>query len=158
MKKGGIDELQAQENFQLFLFEMDDRIELLQRNAQMLSYSLDLSLASLEPLERYLQAAIQMPETARGMDRETLIVTTARYLGELMRLVYGGKWQLSLSDPKNIHYNKPVIVGHTPDETEFSPLGVARAFILKPRTGLFLRAVTAAVKPRALDLSDLIEP
>jgi hypothetical protein len=98
---------------------------------------------------------------ADGVDkdmRDRLIVYFARYLGEIVRTNYEGKWQLSLDDPKNVNFNTPVIVGHTSIEgLEFSPIGMMRAFALKRRPGMWWAAIDADINPRPLDLSDLIE-
>jgi hypothetical protein len=98
---------------------------------------------------------------AEGVDKDTtnrLIVYFGRYLGEIVRTNYGGKWHLSLDDPKNVNFNTPVIIGHTPIEgLEFSPIRTMRAFALKRQPGMLSRAINADINPRPIDLSDLIE-
>ncbi|CAH0351036.1 hypothetical protein [Aquabacterium sp. CECT 9606] len=80
-------------------------------------------------------------------------------LGEMVRLRFGGTWHLPLNDEKNINFNAPVIVGHTPIAgLEFAPLSVMRAYALRRKPGTLRRAVEADIHIKPVDLSGLIEP
>lgn len=145
----------AKEDFDDFLFTMDDQIDALDDQAKRHGIQLDLRITSLENLESLF---FKLADNADEETRESLIVTFARYVGEIVRTSYGGKWKLSLDDPKNIYYNSPVIVGHTsiPD-LEFSPIDAMQALWLRRKPGLLRQIIMADVKPDDLDLDHLIE-
>jgi hypothetical protein len=87
-----------------------------------------------------------------------LIVILGRYLGESVRMKYGGKWVLPLDDNKNINFNTPVIVGHSSvADLEFSPFFTMRAYFLRRKHGTLQKAIDAQIKPHHANLSDLIE-
>ena len=149
------DREQALEKFNDFLMIFDEQTDALEKDAAARGIDLDFSVESLAKLE---QLFLLMAE---GADKDTisqLIVYFARYLGEIVRTNYGGKWILSLDDPKNVNFNTPVIVGHTPiSDLEFSPIRVIRAFALKRQPGMLWRAIDAHINPNPVDLSDLVE-
>jgi hypothetical protein len=155
MIPAAIDENAARETFEKFLFDMDERIEGLRAAAAARDFDLDLSLESLSALEAFVQETLSL--TPPPIDQESLIVAAGRYLGEVVRERFGGKWDLPLSDRKNINFNQPVVVGHAPDGVEMAPLSVMRAFVKKKQPGLLARAVAGQVSPKNLDLSELIQ-
>lgn len=145
----------ALEKFDDFLMIFDDQTDALEQDAEARGIELDFSLSSLEKLEQLFTMM------AEGKDKDAigqLIIYFARYLGEIVRTNYGGMWKISLDDPKNVNFNTPVIVGHTPiEDLEFAPIGIMRAFALKRQPGMLLRAINADVNPSPVDLSGLIE-
>jgi hypothetical protein len=149
------DKNEALEKFDDFLMIFDDQTDALESDADTRGIKLDFSLSSLAKLEQLF------PMMAEGVDKDMtnrLIVYFGRYLGEIVRTNYGGKWHLPLDDPKSVNFNTPVIVGHTPIEgLEFAPIGMMRAFALKRQPGMLWRAIDADINPRRIDLSDLIE-
>ncbi|HFJ9663952.1 TPA: hypothetical protein ACGW04_004333, partial [Stenotrophomonas maltophilia] len=111
---------EAREAFERFLMLMDGQIEWLVAQAQMHGIELDSSPESLDRLEHLHDL---MAATLSEDERDSLRVVFARYLGETVRLVHGGKWTLPLDDPKDINFNRPVIVGHSRyPMCEFSPI------------------------------------
>lgn len=151
-----IDKKTAQEDFDNFLMVMDDQLEALAEEAAKRGIRLDLSLNDLERLERLFDL---MSEGLEKDEKASLVVTFARHLGEIVRVNFGGKWHLPLDDPKNVHFNKPVLVGHTAvDGLEFAPTFVMRGYALRKQPGSLRRAVDAQINVKPLDLSGLIEP
>ncbi|MFG6088428.1 hypothetical protein ACEU0C_002668 [Stenotrophomonas indicatrix] len=145
----------AREVFDDFLMIMDDQIEWLVAQAQMHGIELDRSPESFDRLERLHDL---MAATLSEDERDSLRVILARYLGETVRLAHGGRWTLPLDDPKDVHFNRPVIVGHsTYPMEEFSPIHTMRAYSLRGRPGLIRSIVASSVNPQILDLSDLVE-
>ena len=146
---------QAREKFNEFLSLMDDQLEWLQRQAAGRGISLAHRREDLPALERLFDAL------AEGLDKpsiERLSVACTRHLGDTVRRVGGGRWALSSDGEKGANFGLPVITGHSPVVgLEFSPLLVMRAYQLRRRPGTLARAVDADIKPRALDLDDLIE-
>jgi len=149
------DKKKALEDFDDFLMIMDEQLDTLENDAEARGIKLDFSLSSLAKLEELF---LKMANGADKDIRDRLIVYFSRYLGEIVRTNYGGKWQLSLDDQKNVNFNTPVIVGHTPIQgLEFSPIGIMRAFALKRRPGMLWTAIDADINPSPLDLSGLTE-
>lgn len=138
--------------FDDFLLIMDEQLECLERDAGLEGLSLDRSMACLDRLEElYLKMAAKPESSASGQ-----IVYFARYLGEVVINSYGGNWKLPLGDKKNVNYDTPVVVGHSPvPDLEFAPFGVVRSFSLRKKIGLFRSAILAQVKPEPIDLTDL---
>lgn len=146
---------EAREAFDQFLMLMDGQIEWLVAQARMHGIDLDGSLPSLDRLEHLHDA---MGATLSEDEHDALRVVFARYLGETVRTEFGGKWTLPLDDPKDIHFNRPVIVGHSRYPLcEFSPIHAIRAYSLRRRPGLIRSIVASSVNPQILDLSDLVE-
>ncbi|MGK8204865.1 hypothetical protein ACRS8P_19805 [Burkholderia cenocepacia] len=149
------DRKSAEEEFDNFLMNMDDQLDWLSRKAEEHGIELDVGLDDLSKLEKLFDLL------SDGKDKDyvsKLVVTFARFLGEIVRENYGGKWTLPLDDEKNINFNTPVIVGHVPIEgLEFAPLSVMRAYALRRKQGTLRRAVDAQVNPKPVDLSGLEE-
>ncbi|KAG8151673.1 hypothetical protein [Burkholderia catarinensis] len=145
----------AEEAFDDFVMIMDDQLDWLSDEAKGHGIKLAVELDDLPKLEKLFNLL------SSGKDKDYvsgLVVTFARFLGEVVRESYGGKWVLPLDDEKNINFNTPVIVGHTPIEgLEFAPLSVMRAYALRKRPGTLQRAVDAQVNPKPVDLSGLAE-
>lgn len=146
---------EAREAFEQFLMLMDGQIEWLVAQAQTHGIELDGSPESLDRLERLHDL---MAATLSEDERDSLRVVFARYLGETVRLAHGGKWALPLDDPKDIHFNRPVIIGHSRYPLcEFSPIHAIHAYSLRRRPGLIRSIVASSVDPQILGLSDLAE-
>ena len=84
---------EAREAFEQFLMLMDGQMEWLVAQAQTHGIELDGSPESLDRLERLHDL---MAATLSEDERDSLRVVFARYLGETVRLVHGGKWALPL--------------------------------------------------------------
>jgi hypothetical protein len=130
-------EAQELENFQHFLFEMDDILESFLGEAEVAGFTLDYSLNSLSSLEQFMLAQPKLAEDTRLQNR------AARYLGEVFWKNVGGKWDLFLEDPKNLFYRLPVINGYSDRDIEFCPIHIIGNFIGKKELGLLKRAIDA---------------
>jgi len=150
-----IDRDRAEEAFDNFLMRMDDQIEALEADARARGVRLDLRIDRLGEVERYFNLVAQDAPNKEAL--ESTIVSCARYLGEAVRLRYGGKWVLPLDDSSSVNFNVPVIVGHTGTEVEFSPISVMRAYSVRRRPNTLARAVASQVDFRGPELDDLIE-
>lgn len=145
----------ALEDFESFLLQMDEQLDGLREEAEAANVNLDMLDGDFEKLE------LLFDRVSDGLadDRRTdLVIAFARYLGELVRKLFGGDWSLPLDDEKSVNFNWPVIVGHSPvPGLEFAPISTMKAYALRKRPGTLRRAVMADVRPQALDLSDLVE-
>jgi hypothetical protein len=150
-----IDKEQAKKDFDDFLIIMDDQLDALSDEADKHQIKLDFSLDDFERLEHLFGLM------SDGIDKEEkkgLIVMFARHLGEIVRLRFGGQWHLPLDDEKNVNFNTPVIMGHSPvDGLEYAPISAMRGYSLRRRAGSLRRGVDAGININPLDLSDLIE-
>jgi hypothetical protein len=146
---------EAEEKFDDFLMIMDDQLDWLTEEAERYGFTLKLTPDDFAKLEKLFDL---MSEGQNKDFISRLVITFARHLGEIVRVNYGGKWELPLDDEKNVNFNTPVIVGHTPIQgLEFAPLSVMRAYSLRRKRGTLQQAVEAHVTPSPLDISDLIE-
>jgi hypothetical protein len=143
------------EKFDNFLMIMDDQLEALEDKADDYGITLTREPESFEKLESLFD------KMTEGVDKETktdFIITFGRYLGEIVRESFGGKWVLPLNDPKNINFNNPVIVGHGPTaNVQFAPISVMHAYSLRRRAGLLRTAAMSQVKPKPLDIDHMEE-
>ncbi len=146
---------EAGEAFDQFLMLMDGQNEWLVVQARIHGIALDGSPESLDRLERLHDL---MAVTLSDDERDSLRIILARYLGETVRVLHGGRWDLPLDDPRDVNFNRPVIVGHSRHPLcEFSPVHAIRAYSLRRRPGLIRSIVASSVNPQILDLSDLPE-
>ena len=146
-----IDQVQAAEVFDDFLIATDDQIEWLIEEAKKHKIALTNSPNTPELLEKSFDI---ISEKMNKEENEKLIVIFGRYLGEFIRLNYGGKWTLPLKDKKNVNFNTPVITGHSPIEgLEFAPIRVICAYALRRYKGTIRRAIDNHIHPQILDLS-----
>jgi hypothetical protein len=150
-----IDREAAEAKFDDFLMLMDDQLDWLSNEAKKQGFRLDNRLDDLKKLENLFDLM------SYGKDKDhisKLVVTFSRYLGELVRVNYGGKWTLPLDDEKNVNFNTPVIIEHTSiNGLEFAPISVMRSYALRRKPGTLQRAVNAQVNPKPIDLSGSAE-
>ncbi|KQV81905.1 hypothetical protein ASD15_31405 [Massilia sp. Root351] len=143
------------EKFDHFLMIMDDQLEALEDKAEHYGINLTRDPNSFEKLEALFD------KMTESVDKETkidLIITFGRYLGEIVRESFGGKWHLPLDDPKNINFNSPVIIGHAKvAAVQFAPISVMHAYSLRKRAGLLRGAVMSQVKPQPLEIDHMEE-
>lgn len=145
------------EKLNLFLFEMDDLQEAFVEQAEAEGYTLDLSLDSLDELERYV---IDTQVTFEDTSDAALAQRTNCwcYLGEVVRENCGGHWAFSANEENSVNWGMYVITGHSPVEgVEFEPLGTLKGFILHGTPGGLRAAVEADINPEEIDFSDIEE-
>ena len=142
-------------DFENFLIEMDEQLDWLFAEATKYNFNLNLSEPCYEKLESLFDLMVQ------GKSKDEILkisITFARFLGENIRTLHGGKWHLFLDDENNVYFNTPVIVGHSPiKDLEFSPLFTMRAYALRRKKGTLLRAIDAQINIVSLNLEDIGE-
>lgn len=150
-----IDIDEAREKFDNFLMIMDDQLEAIEAEARSRGIALELTIDSLENLEKLF---FDVTKNSSEEEKQGWIVTFSRYLGEIARVNYSGEWKLSLEDPKNVHYNTPVIINHTKMQgLEFSPIHAMRALSLRKKIGMLRQILMADIQPRRLGIDHLEE-
>jgi hypothetical protein len=149
---------EARQRFDDFLLVMDEQLHALEQDAARVGLPLALGTDTPEQLEAVFDAL------AQGLSREkdpatwgSLLVYVGRYLGEWVRQTVGGRWELPLDDVRNVNFNTPVIVGHSPVQgLDLAPISLVRAYGLRRQRGTLRRGVMAQVCPELpLDRSDL---
>lgn len=137
---------ELQEKFELFLFNMDDILEAFVDKLESKGITLDYSLNSLTLLESYLS---ENKVTIKDDDYND----ASEYLGEVVRLKYGGKWICNLDDKDNsLYYGYPVIAGHSKFDVLFSPFHSVRIYLIRPRENHFKIAIESDINPEPLNL------
>ena len=153
--KNKIEFAKEKAEFENFLIDMDEQLDWLIKEAAKYNINLNLSEPGYNLLEDLFDLMAQDKSKEYIM---RLCITFARYLGENLRILYGGKWHLFLEDKKNVYFNTPVIIGHSPiQDLEFSPLFTMRAYALRKVKGTLFRAVEAQINPTPLNLDDIRE-
>jgi hypothetical protein len=141
--------------FDHFLMIMDDQLEAFEDKAKDYGIALTREPESFDKLESLFD---KMTEGADKEIKTNLVITFGRYLGEIVRESFGGKWELPLGDPRNINFNTPVIIGHTAAAgVQFSPISVMHAYSLRKRAGLLRTAAMSQVKPQPPDIDHMEE-
>lgn len=149
-----VDKVNDREDFETFLTIMDDQLDALQDIAEEKGIKLDCSIEDCPKLETLFNVIAL--ETEKSL-LSNLIVLFARHLGEIVVRNYRGVWVLSLEDPNDIHYNTPVITGHSKEGVAFSPISVMRSFALRRKPGTLSTAINADININPLNLDDLVE-
>jgi hypothetical protein len=140
---------QALEDFEMFLFYMDDVLEAFIDQVEETGVELDYSLDSLDRLETYL-----IEQEAQPLS--DLHGHSSQYVGEVARKNFGGKWILSLDMKENsLYYGKPVVVGHTQYDVQFAPYSIVATFLRRRLEGLLKRAIVGQVTPPTFNLDHL---
>ncbi len=132
---------ELEEKFEHFLFNIDDYIESLQSKAESKGFCLDLSLSSLNILEKYI---VQNNISADSDEYND----SSAYLGEVVRKEFKGEWICNLDREYNsLYYGFPVITKHALNNVLFSPFHVVKAFLLRKKENLFISAIKSQVNP-----------
>jgi hypothetical protein len=148
MSNKAIDTKQARDEFQHYLVDMSDTLQGFMKEAEGSGYHLGQSTESLDELEKYLLAI----ET-RVNDRDHLISQAATYFGEVVRKHYGGRWKLSLENPKAAFYGFPIIVGHSRYSVELCPIRSIRTFLNSKKPGLLRQIIENHMNPNEIKLT-----
>lgn len=143
MKDLSVEELEN--NFDNFIFNIDDYIDSIQEKARAQGYNFNLTINSLDEVEEYI---ITNNINVQDDDFNDL----SAYLGEFVVENFEGRWKCNLDKVNNsLYYGFPVIEGHSLSDVLFSPFHVIKAFILRKRKGLLKEAILSQVNPQKID-------
>ncbi len=138
---------ELEEKFDNFLFNIDDYIEDLQDKAAKQQLNLDLSVQSVNDLEKFIL------KNNISVDSDEYNDCSA-YLGEVVVENFEGKWICNLDKENNsLYYGFPVVTAHSKEGVLFSPFHVVKAFILRKKENLFIDAIKSQVEPTEVDWS-----
>jgi hypothetical protein len=139
-----------QDEFENFLFYIDDYLEEFINETNSLGYSLNFSIESLENLEEYI---IVQNITNEVYDDEKRFKCWV-YLGELFRkLSKKAYWMISNSSDNSANLGLYVLTGYDEIGVEFVPIRYIRAFIIKKKKGFFKDLINSHIAPIPLDLN-----
>ncbi|MDR2969369.1 MAG: hypothetical protein LBV32_07170 [Tannerellaceae bacterium] len=143
-----LSEKDLNEKFENFLFNMSDYLEQIKVKANRQNFIFDYSIENLNQVETYLIDNNTPVDSDDYNDIST-------YLGEVVRINYGGKWICCLDKENNsLYYGFPVIEGHAKVKNLlFSPFHIVRSFILNHKNNLFINAIESQVNPQKIDWS-----
>lgn len=129
------------DQFQFWLMDMDDALErFMQSVPRQTAAALNSSAESLEILEGLILAQYATVAEAKAPEQAKRLDGYARYIGELFRRHFGGKWKIELDDPKNAFYRLPQIAGMRGQQVPLCPLTMVTTAVDR-RTGKFLRTI-----------------
>jgi hypothetical protein len=98
------------DDFEYWLFKMDDRLEALFNTVpENVAADLDYSPPSLSTLEQWLLSAFPDVESILADEHQELLDDLSRYVGETVRKALGGKWNIDLERPENAYFQIPVV-------------------------------------------------
>ena len=102
----------ATDQFENWLIDMDDALERFKAALpRFLAVGCDLSLQSLASLEQHYLAEFASVEIALLPTSASRVDGYARYVGETLRTLAGGKWRLDISSPDHAFYGLPTMTG-----------------------------------------------
>ena len=130
----------AQDQFQLWLFEMDAALDRFVASAPPdIASKLDFSPESLDAVESWTLSKYESPQQIRPATETAFHDGAARYVGEVFRKFTGSRWSLDQSNPKNLNYGVPALTGGRLT-IGMAPLTLVTA-LLDRRTGKYLTTV-----------------
>lgn len=133
--------MNTRDEFELWLAHMDDALDSFRGAVPpRLRKRLDGTRASVSALEGWLLERFDSVDSLRL--EPALWDGAARYLGETLRGLTGGKWDIELKRKRDVHYRLPVLVDSRGALLPHSPLTLVSATIDR-RQGDFLASVFA---------------
>jgi hypothetical protein len=140
--------MDAREEFEYWLADMDDALDrFLQSLPADASSRLDYSIDSLNVLEAWILANYADSNEMLAAGQTANLNGAARYIGETMRRILGGHWDVDLTKKNNVYFGLPVITGFSSPPMPQSPLMLATATASR-RKGDFLATVFANLVQR----------
>lgn len=137
------------DQFQVWLMDMGDAIERFRASLpQNTSMQLDFSPESLSVAESFALERYSSIDEVKRQSEANLIDGIARYVGQVFRKNFGGKWIIDYSDPKNAFYGLPQLTGMVGQRTQMCPLTLVTSSVDR-RTGKFIKTIFDNYKKRA---------
>jgi hypothetical protein len=100
----------SRDDFEFWLCDMSDRLDwLMQQIPPEIERRLDYSAHSLNSLEEWM---LQRYSTASDITKESekpILDALSVYVGECIRLEYGGVWNINLSNTRDVFFGLPVV-------------------------------------------------
>jgi len=110
---------------------------------------LDFSPESLNVIEALVLGEYSSPEQLQKHGDVALIDGMARYVGQVFRQHFGGKWFIDYGDPKRAFYGLPQLRDMAGRRTQQCPITLVTASADR-RTGKFIKTVFDGYQERAV--------
>lgn len=123
---------EKKEDFQYWLFGMDDDIEKLKREVSEFS-NLDFSVNSLEIIENWILKNFKSKEELLIDNNKFLLDKMSKYVGEVFRKNLGGKWYLELENKNDAYYGIPAVKGGHDMSSPIAPATLLTACISREK-------------------------
>ncbi|WP_122888065.1 hypothetical protein [Burkholderia pseudomallei] len=129
------------DHFQVWLMDMSDAIERFRDSIAVgVAIRLDFSPESLSVIEEFALVSYPTIDDIKKQVEARVVDGMARYVGEVFRKHFGGKWIIDFADRRNAFYGLPQLAGMAGQRTQTCPLTLVTASVDR-RTGKFIRAV-----------------
>ncbi len=136
----------TRDEFEYWLFQMDETLATLYSYVSPdVAVHLDYSIASLTVLETWILNRYTSREQTRTDSESTIIEALSCYIGETLRKVAGGIWDIELDNPKDAYYCLPVI--HRKGSYKECPVTLVTACVDR-RRGDYLTSVVQYLSNR----------
>lgn len=140
-----MDATEEREKFQSWLAHMDDFLEDFRASVDAeTAKKLDHSLESLDAAEQSLLDRFGSLAEAQARDAAAALNLYAVYVGETIRKLGGGKWDISIDNPDDAFHGLPVLTGLGSKDRRDAPLTLVTASVDRRRPG-YLRKVASAL-------------
>lgn len=151
-----LDKEKIQENFEEFMFYIDDTLADIRQKASQQGYHLDMSLESLKDLAKFVREN-DFKNNPENIDD---FFNSWVYLGEVFRLqAKGAYWKVGTENPKNLNYGLEYLTGYNTIGSEFIPLLILNNFTSSSPNRLnnnfFYELVLKRLNPKPINLDHL---
>ena len=151
-----LDKEKIQENFEEFMFYIDDTLDAIKQKASKQGYHLDMSIESLKDLAQF----VRQNDVKNDPENIDYFFNSWVYLGEVFRLqAKGAYWTVGTENPKILNYGLEYLTGYNTIGSEFIPLLIMNNFTLsspdKLNNSFFYELVLKRLNPKPKNLDDL---
>lgn len=141
---------QQQEDFEIWVFEMEDRLEQFVASfPPEIRTALDYSPESLDHLESWLLESYATVDDAAQQSAKVPLDGAARYIGETFRRNLGGTWEIRFDDPSYAYYGVPQLENMPHVLVDVCPLFMATTAIDRRRGDLLSKNLLRKKKAQA---------
>jgi hypothetical protein len=124
-----------QEQFERWVFDIDDKLESFRESVLALRERLDGSVASLDAVGEWLVNTYKTPEAVDALHRAITVDGFVRYIGEVHRKSLGGHWDMAF-DGLPEEQPGPYLVGFDGAGTKLAPYALMKECLATRSTDL----------------------
>jgi hypothetical protein len=115
-----------QDQFEQWVFDIDDKLESFCDSVVALRGRLDYSVASLEDVGAWLLRTYKTPEAVEALHRAITVDGFVRYIGEVHRKVLGGGWDMQFDGAAQMEQPGPFVWGFDAVGTRVIPYALIK--------------------------------
>lgn len=141
------------DQFQVWLMNMNDAIDSFRQSIPTeVAARLDFSADSLSSIEGLALSNYNTIDDIKQLSEAKSVDGMARYVGQVFRKYFGGKWTIDFTDKNNAFYGLPQLVEMDGQRTQICPLTLITASVDR-RTGIFIRTIFDNLQQSAMKAS-----